>query len=44
VMISAYCTGTFTNGYPLRPSGNGARCGDDPAATQLQVTVVCAKR
>ena len=43
IMISAYCTGTFTN-YPLVPLTNGARCGANPNSTTLRVTIVCAKR
>lgn len=43
VMISAFCSGTFTN-YPLVPLANGARCGANPNATTLRVTIVCAKR
>jgi Collagen triple helix repeat (20 copies) len=43
VMISAYCTGTWTN-YPLVPLSNGARCGNNPNSTTLRVTIVCAKR
>jgi hypothetical protein len=42
-MISAYCTGTFTN-YPLVPLTNGARCGANPNSTTLRVTIFCAKR
>jgi hypothetical protein len=42
VMISAYCTGTWTN-YPLKPADNGASCGD-ANATDVKVTLVCAKR
>jgi len=40
VMISAYCTGSWTN-YPLRPMDNGATCGD---SGDVRVTLVCAKR
>lgn len=43
LMISAYCTGTFTT-YPLVPLANGARCGNNPNSTTLRVTIVCAKR
>lgn len=43
IMISAYCTGTWTN-YPLVPLSNGARCGNNPNSTTLRVTIVCAKR
>ena len=43
IMISAYCTGTFTN-YPLVPLTNGARCGANPNSTTLRVTIFCAKR
>ena len=43
VMISAFCTGSFT-AYPLVPSSNGARCGNNPKSTTLRVTIVCAKR
>jgi len=39
-MISAYCTGSWTN-YPLKPTGNGASCGD---GADVKVTLVCAKR
>jgi hypothetical protein len=42
VMISAYCTGSFTS-YPLKPAGNGAACGD-AGATDVKVTIVCARR
>jgi hypothetical protein len=42
VMISAYCTGTWTN-YPLKPADNGASCGD-ANATDVKVTLICAKR
>jgi len=41
-MISAYCTGTFQT-YPLKPTGNGAACGD-AGATDVKVTIVCARR
>jgi hypothetical protein len=40
VMISAHCTGTFS-AYPLRPTDNGASCGD---GADVKVTLVCAKR
>ena len=43
VLVNAYCTGTF-NAYPLVPLSNGARCGNNPNATTMRVTIVCAKR
>jgi hypothetical protein len=43
VLISAYCTGSWTGNYPLRPSGNGASCGD-AGTTDIKVTIVCGKR
>jgi hypothetical protein len=42
VLISAYCTGTWTN-YPLKPTENGAACGD-AGATDVKVTIVCGRR
>jgi hypothetical protein len=42
VLISAYCTGTFTS-YPLKPSPNGASCGE-PNSTEVKVTIVCGKQ
>jgi hypothetical protein len=43
VLISAYCRGTWSS-YPLIPSESGAKCGEDPAATAVKVTIVCAAR
>ena len=42
VLISAYCTGTFTN-YPLKPTANGAACGD-AGSSDVKVTLVCGKQ
>jgi hypothetical protein len=42
VLISAYCTGTWTN-YPLKPTANGASCGD-AGSTDAKVTIVCGRR
>ena len=42
VLISAYCTGTFTN-YPLKPTANGASCGE-AGSTEARVTIVCGKQ
>jgi hypothetical protein len=42
VLISAYCTGSWTN-YPLKPSVNGASCGE-AGGTDVKVTIVCGKR
>jgi hypothetical protein len=43
VLISAYCTGSWQGNYPLRPSGNGAACGE-AGSTEVKVTIVCGKR
>jgi hypothetical protein len=42
VLISAYCTGTWTN-YPLKPTANGASCGE-AGSTEATVTIVCGKQ
>jgi hypothetical protein len=42
VLISAYCTGTWTN-YPLKPTANGAACGE-AGTTDVKVTIVCARQ
>jgi hypothetical protein len=42
VLVSAYCTGSWTN-YPLKPTENGASCGE-AGSTDVKVTIVCAKR
>jgi hypothetical protein len=42
ILISAYCTGSWTN-YPLKPSVNGASCGEAGSA-DVKVTIVCGKR
>jgi hypothetical protein len=42
VLISAYCTGTWTN-YPLKPTANGASCGE-AGSTEAKVTIVCGKQ
>ena len=36
------CTGTWTN-YPLKPSQNGASCGE-AGSTEAKVTIVCGKQ
>ena len=43
VVISAICTGS-PNFTPLKLSGNGAQCGDEPAATSVQIRPVCGKK
>jgi hypothetical protein len=42
VLIGAYCTGSWTN-YPLKPTQNGASCGEAGSA-DVKVTIVCGKR
>jgi hypothetical protein len=42
VLISAYCTGTWTN-YPLKPGQNGASCGE-AGTSEAKVTIVCGKQ
>jgi hypothetical protein len=41
VLISAYCTGSWTN-YPIKPTPNGASC--EGGNSDVKVTIVCAKR
>jgi len=41
VLVSAYCTGIWTN-YPLKPTRNGAACGE-AGSSEAKVTIVCAK-
>lgn len=43
VMISALCIGSFTS-YPLIPAENGARCGENPNATEVKARIVCARK
>jgi hypothetical protein len=43
VLISAYCTGTWTGNYPLKPTQAGATCGE-AGSTEAKVTIVCARR
>jgi hypothetical protein len=41
VMLSAMCVGTSS---PLIASENGARCGDNPNATEVKARIVCARK
>jgi hypothetical protein len=41
VMLSAMCIGASS---PLIASENGARCGDNPNATEVKARIVCARK
>jgi hypothetical protein len=42
VLISAYCTGSWTN-YPLKPTATGASCGE-AGSNDAKVVIVCGRR
>ena len=42
VMLSAMCIGATAT--PLIASENGARCGDNPNATEVKARIVCARK